>query len=420
MGKASRKKRSAEDVAPPSRAPAPLSPPPAWTRPLLLVASAAGIALGATSTWIRHQVTTSGGAYASFCNLGEGVDCDSVVTSAWGSLFGVPVSVWAIGFYVLLGAVALRTRAADHRIRDRARADVLGLAAAGAAFSLYMAAVSVFVLGTVCVLCVGLYVVSAIALVAAAAHAAPLRDGLARLGERGRQAWRRPVLSSSLAAAAVFVLVLPAWLGAPTLLTRDEIFRKDPEFFDWYTNQPVVDAPAAGGHARGPEDAPIQLVEFSDFECPHCRSAHVTLKDLLSRYRDEVRFVFRHFPLSSLCNPEIQSVGHENACAAAVASECAGEQGKFDAYANLLFRNQGDLSPERLRALAEDLGLDGDAFGTCLEGPAAKGRVQADIGRAREAGVRSTPTFFLNGRRLEGNLTYERWLLAFGLELDRS
>ena len=117
---------------------------------------------------------------------------------------------------------------------------------------------------------------------------------------------------------------------------------------------PAAHAGPPGRHARGPEDAPIQLVEFSDFQCPHCARAHVMLKDLLSRYPNEVRFVFHHFPLSNLCNDAMQVRGHESSCEAAAASECAADQGQFDPFTNLLFAHQDRLDSQRMRSIARE------------------------------------------------------------------
>ncbi|MGH7858820.1 MAG: vitamin K epoxide reductase family protein, partial [Candidatus Binatia bacterium] len=252
-----------------------LPEPARWAGPLLAVAAVAGIVLAAASTWIHYQVVSSGGAYTSFCNVSDTVNCDSVVTSPHGKILAVPVSVWALAFYAAFGFVALRASGAPSDARDRARADAFGLAIGGAVFSAYMAAVSLVVLRTVCLLCAGLYAVAAVSVFAAWMLAAPVAESFRLLGRRFALVRRRPALATSAAVVIALVLLLPAWLGAPTRMTREEVFRSNPKFFDWYTSQPVVDAPGDGGQARGPESAPIQLVEFSDFECPHCRTAHV-------------------------------------------------------------------------------------------------------------------------------------------------
>lgn len=415
MNKATKPSRSAPPAGEPRWA-----DPPRWSASLLGAVSALGVGFGAVSTWVHHRITTSGGAYTSFCNVNETINCDKVVTSPHGMLLGIPVSVWAIGFYLVLFGFALRAAGPASPERDRARADAFGWAVAGALFSAYLATISIVVLKTVCLLCAGLYAVSALSLGIAWTLARPLRETGARLLERCRAVRRRPAVATAGVVGVAALLVLSNWLRAAPRLTREEVFRSNPQFYDWYTNQPIVDVPPDGGYSQGPPDAPIQLVEFSDFECPHCAQAYVTLKDLLPRYHDEIRFTYHHFPLSNECNPAISSIGHEHACAAAVAADCAAQGGKFAPYANLLFANQGFLDSQSLRKYAKQVGLDLGAFDRCVASPAAKEHVTADVEEAQKLGVRSTPTFFINNRRIEGNMTFENWLFAFAVELDKS
>ncbi len=413
MGKASRRKSQAQD------APSPWTEPPAWSLWLLAAASVLGLVLAALSTWIHHQAS-SGGGYTSFCNVSATVNCDDVVTSRYGSLLGLPVSVWAIGFYLLVGVIARRAFGAASKERDQARADALALAVAGGVFSAYLALISLAVLQKICLLCMGLYVASALALAAAVALGRPLSESLSRIRSRWDRIRRRPALLGSAAAAAVGFLLISGWLGAETRLTREQILRADPKFYDWYTSQPIVDVPREGGQSEGPEDAPVRLVEFSDFECPHCGQAYATLKDVLPRFGDRVRFTHHHFPLSSDCNDAIPQKGHTHACAAAVAVECAAEQGRFRPFVNLLFANQSALDPASIKGYAKQAGVDVPALETCMTASAPAAHVAADVKLGKRIGVRSTPTFFLNGRRLEGNMTFQNWLYAFAIELDKS
>jgi len=245
-------------------------------------------------------------------NLNDTINCDTVVTSPYGVLLGVPVSVWAVGFYASLLLLTLRVALSDATRRDRARADAFALAVAGALFSAYLAGISAFVLKTVCLLCAGLYVVSSVSLVAAWLEARPLREAAARLLERWQSLRTRPALSIGAAAAVLGVFAVSGWLGAQTRLTREQVLQSNPQFFDWYTSQPIVETPLGGGYSQGTEKAPIQLDEFSDFECPHCAQAYVTLKDLLPRYQSQVRFTYHHFPLSDECNDAMKQRGHEH------------------------------------------------------------------------------------------------------------
>lgn len=397
----------------------PWAPPPRWSTWLLASAAAAGIVLGSVSTWVHHQVTSSAGGYTSFCNVNSVVNCDIVVTSPYATLLGIPVSLWAIGYYAILLGLALRSLLGEGAARERARADAFAWAVAGTLFSAYLATISATVLKALCLLCAGLYAVSVLALAAAWAQAAPLRKAAGRLRERWDAVRRRPALSTAVVGAAIGVLALSGWLGAQTRLTREQVFRSNPQFYDWYTSQPIIDAPIEGGQTQGPQNAPIQLVEFSDFECPHCAQAYVSLKDLLPRYQGQIRFSYHHFPLSNDCNPGVTQKGHEHACHAAIAAECAAQGGQFQPFANLLFANQGSLDDKSLEGYAKQVGLDVDAFEKCLSSPDAAERIAQDIKAADKAGVRSTPTFFINNRRIEGNMPFENWLFAFAVELDR-
>ena len=151
----------------------------------------------------------------------------------------------------------------------------------------------------------------------------------------------------------------------------------------------LVDDPS-----RGPGDAPIEIVEFSDFECPYCKRATDTLDVLLDRYGDQLRFVFKDFPLPS----------HPNAFKAAEAGNCANEQGKFWEYHDKLFATQEALDVAALKTYAGDLGLDAEAFATCLDAGRYAAAVTQDLQTGRSSGASSTPTFFINGRPVFGAL----------------
>ncbi len=153
-----------------------------------------------------------------------------------------------------------------------------------------------------------------------------------------------------------------------------------------------ADLTLPGAAFKGPKDAWITIVEFADFQCPFCAEAEPVLQQVLQIYSKEVKLVYRHFPLAS----------HPQAKVAAEAAECAAQQGKFWEYHAQLWANASQLSPGRLRALAEELRLDVQAFGTCLDTGKTRARIQQDLADGGEAGVTGTPTFFINGRILEG------------------
>ncbi len=394
--------------------------PPKLAARLLVAAALAGIVLASVSTYVKFQIDSHSG-YTSFCNVSEHVNCDDVVTSPYGTLLRIPVSLWAIGFYMVLLGLAIRAAGDASAARDQARSDVFVWSVSGTLFSAYLALVSAFLLGKFCLLCGGLYLVSLLSLVTAFLVASPIGDAMRGIRNRWVAVQDHPALSIGVAVALIAVFGASSWLGAETTkLTKEQIFKSNPQFYEWYTNQTVIDSKIPGGHATGPENAPIELVEFSDFECPHCAQAYVTLKDLLSRYKTQVRFVSHYYPLSSDCNEGMQQKGHEHACQAAVAAECAVQRGQFEVYSSLLFANQGNLGEKWVKEYAKQVGLDGAKFEACLASPEPLQKVKDDAKLGTSLGLRSTPTFFLNNRRIEGNMTYQNWLFAFAVELDKS
>jgi Na+/H+ antiporter NhaA len=153
------------------------------------------------------------------------------------------------------------------------------------------------------------------------------------------------------------------------------------------------DVDPARDHIRGPDDAPVTLVEYGDFECPYCGQAEAVIRELLASRGDEVRYVWRHLPLNDV---------HPSAQLAAEATEAAAAQGRFWEMHDLLLEHQDDLSPSDLEAYAGQLGLDADRMMEELRRREHSARVSEDVASADESGVSGTPTFFVNGRRHYG------------------
>lgn len=148
----------------------------------------------------------------------------------------------------------------------------------------------------------------------------------------------------------------------------------------------------------GAEDAPITIVEFADFQCPYCQR-HVleTYPLLLEDFGDQIRFVYKDFPLTRI---------HEQAVPAALAAQCAQEQGQFWEYHDLLFSDQMELGDEAYMAYAEELGMDAATFSACYNEGRYTDLIQADFDLGVRFGVNATPTFFVNGIRVVGAQPY--------------
>jgi protein-disulfide isomerase len=157
--------------------------------------------------------------------------------------------------------------------------------------------------------------------------------------------------------------------------------------------RPKVEINADPLRLRGGSDAPVTIVEFADFQCPYCQNAQELLKGLIKKYEGRVRLGFRDFPLRQI---------HPQAEQAAEAARCAGEQGKFWEYHDLLYGNQSRLDPDSLREHARTAGLDTESFRACLASTKFVVPVESDLQAGIAAGVSATPTFYINGIALVG------------------
>lgn len=157
-----------------------------------------------------------------------------------------------------------------------------------------------------------------------------------------------------------------------------------------FTRGPSVtyDNPTSPRPVKGKSGAAVVVQEFSDFQCPACAATAPFLNDLVERYASDIELAFKHFPLTQI---------HANAYNAALASECANDQGKFWEYHDVLFANQSALGVSDLKQYAADLGMQAETFAACLDTRAEKSIVDADVAEANQKQVPGTPTFFVNG-----------------------
>ena len=171
--------------------------------------------------------------------------------------------------------------------------------------------------------------------------------------------------------------------------------------------QPV--AIADGDPSRGFASAPIQLVEFSDFECPYCKQLEPVLTRLRDKYGDRLRLVWKDFPLPI----------HSQARGAAEAARCAGDQGRFWEYHDLLFANHQSLAPDDLKRHAATMKLDLGQFAACLERGRHRAEVTADLEEGTRQGIQATPTVFINGRAVIGAQPFDVYEKLIQEELSR-
>lgn len=177
------------------------------------------------------------------------------------------------------------------------------------------------------------------------------------------------------------------------------------------SDQQVIryDVPVDDDPAYGSPEAPITVIEFSDYQCPFCQRWHLEVfPQIIAKYGDQVQLVYRDFPLDG---------SHPEARPAAEAANCANEQDKFWEFHDRLFSGEQDLSRQVYERYAQEVGLDMNEFGACLDEQRYAQEVQNDFGFASQLGVRSTPTFFINGLAVVGAQPFEVFEQIIDMEL---
>lgn len=352
---------------------------------------------------------------------GDG-SCGAVLASAWSTVGGVPVSAPAVPMFAALalcGALILAGKADPRRVASAGTgAGILGLLFGG--FLLWI------MLGEVGEICRYCLVMDAATLAVLGASLALHPDG-AGAALRGLGAALKPRAGPELLVAATVALGTPllhaATFEEPPPPPVVEVVEEDdepeavvaaededePEAEPKPTRRLVLPKTAIEIALnptipiRGKQDAPVTLVLFEDFQCPYCSQLAGNVEGLLDQRPDDVRVAFVHFPMHQSCNEaELAKSLHHRACAASFASVCAQAQGEFWGMHDILFLHSQHLADEDLRDYASTLGLDLPAFDACMLAPETREKVLADTRIAKEIGVRGTPTYFMNGRRLAG------------------
>src|SRR3989344_1088154 len=237
-------------------------------------------------------------------------------------------------------------------------------------------------------------------------------------GTPGRKRWYHRWWGKLLLLALALGLVVAAAFGIYVLRVSSLIRsgQLDPQSF---LNQPASGSQPAADRSSlatdddpsvGPAGAAVVIVEFSDFQCPYCSQDYPVVKQLIRDYGDRVRFIYRDFPLVDT---------PPRALPAALAANCAFEQGKFWEMHDKIFENQAALEEADLKRYAIQIGLNSVAFGGCLSSGKYVKEIEDDYNAGIEAGVEATPTFFVNGTLVRGAVPYEALQQLIVAELNR-
>ena len=345
------------------------------------------------------------------CSTLLGASCDRTLHSQGSIRMGITLAGWGLVYFgFLLTMVWLASLLGDD---FRGEGMIAAIAVGGVGAVVSASLLAGLALGTwpFCPACALINALN-LALLAGLKMASGLSwSGAVRgIGRTGRLLWSSGEDESRLSSWRLVALLLPLLVGIViyqwVLVEFVRFEGKAPqvsgrELLTAYQSSPLQPVGITPDHpALGPPDAPLQMVVFSDFQCPYCKEFAFQARHLEEHYSTRLRLVFVHFPLGEACNPIMSRELHASACEAARASEAARLQGKFWDFHDALFLQALTTDPEVFHKLAAGAGLDTGRFAEDLSSEAVAGRVAADIQMGIDLEVNSTPSVFLNNRRV--------------------
>lgn len=403
---------------------------------------AAGLAMAIYLVWLKLRLEWDS-SYKAVCDLSPTFNCGQVQTDASSMLFGLPVGLYAIPTYLVMALLAWTGLRGKEGSRS-AVAYVAGIGFLTVIHSAYLAYVSTFVIGAYCLFCIGMYAVNLGATVLAIVSLGQGVGGAVSLAATSLGRRQGPLVAATVVLLVTGGASLAWYQSAADSMASDTIAQGAAEMFpelaDNDSAKPEGQAGAADGASPqadgakpagkkptakltdngwsyyeipvedhnpvlGPADAAVTVTVIKDFECSFCKYVTYQTKTLKAKYKDSVRFVFKHYPMNGECNYRMGSSRmHEGACRAAYASVCAQEQGKFWELHDVLYQNQKKFSDAELRGYVEKLGLDLASYDACYASDRPKETIKKDIRLASKMRVNGTPRLYINNRLVTGSV----------------
>jgi uncharacterized membrane protein/protein-disulfide isomerase len=401
---------------------------------LALVCALVGLAASVAAAYVHYHLMFDP-TYTSFCDVSSTVSCTQVYMSRYSTFRGIPVAIFGAIWFSAAALLSVTGMVGSSEARESAPGYLFAASTLALAVVLYFEYISFVVLKAICLLCLTMAAaVVALFFLSGSITPFPMTTLPRRAARDLRQFVANPI--------AILVAVLFLGAAASTLA----FFPREGSATAGETATASTPAPAAASQAQAAasqaqaseferywearprvplaiptEGAKVLIVKFNDFQCPPCRNSHLAYKPVLAKYISErpqdVRYVLRDYPLDPECNVNVPSMVHPSACEAAVAVRLARTHNREEAMIEWIFSNQPMLTPDLVKQGAREVGqvTDFDAkYTSTLES------VKSDIALGHSLGVGSTPTFFINGKKVDGALPVQYFQQAIEYELSHA
>ncbi len=340
------------------------------------------------------------------------VNCSKIKESPYSVLFGRPLSFWGLFYFIVMAVFSSSLLLAKERFRDFLSILYLWFLIFGSTFVLVYFFISIFIIRALCSLCVATYLVNWISLGLFSFYF--FRNRLHTIKFSGIAV---ELIKKESSPAARFILVsifvvmvsaLAVWKVNATLMAGRETFIEEYKKAEYdrivkeFSGEEKVKLNVKSSLIIGSPDAPVEIVEFSDFLCPYCSHAARAIHDIMKEKPGMVRVVFLNYPLDIECNRSMNRQLHAGACLIARGSISAARQGKFEVFHDIAFQTRVENpGNEHMKKLADIAGLDPVRFFSDLELKETLDELKAAIETADKLGITSTPTLFINGKKFK-------------------
>lgn len=391
-------------------------------RAALLAFSCALVGLGASvaAAYVHYHLLYDP-AYSSFCDVNATINCTQVYLSRFSTVRGVPVAIFGALWFVVAGLLSVSGLTARPTVRENVPGYLFVGSTLALAVVLYLGYASFVLLRAVCLVCLTTYAaVIGLFLVSGAATSFPMTS----LPRRATRDLR--VLVTSPLAITIAVLFFAGAASTLAFFPREEARAtgesappaptqdQRSEFERWYASQPRVPLIIPNDGAK------VLVVKFNDFQCPACGQSYLQYKPIFEKYEAEhpgaVKLVLKDYPLNRDCNEALAQTIHPAACDAAVAVRLA-PRNRVEAMEEWLYTHQPAMTPPSVRQAARDIAQIGDFDAKYA---ATISLVKGDVALGRQLGIKATPTFFINGVKIESAMAPQYFDQAIAYELQHA